>query len=104
MDSGATCHMCNNKELFDEIKVLDTPQEVKLGNGHILEATAEGTVNLETLLPDGNSRKCKLENVLLVPKLSYSLVSISKTSKAGKTAKFNNSGYEIINKERKVIA
>ena len=104
VDSGATCHVCNDQQLFSELRTLKTAQQVTLGDGHILQATAEGTVNLETLLPDGNSRKCKLENVLLVPKLSYSLLSVSKASKAGKTAKFDNTGCEIINKEGKVIA
>ena len=104
VDSGATCHMCNNKELFDEIKALDTPQEVKLGDGHTLQATAEGIVTLETLLPNGKSRMCRLENVLLVPKLSFNILSVSKASKAGKTTKFDNSRCEISNKERKVIA
>ena len=47
---------------------------------------------------------CRFENVLLVPKLSFNILSVSKASKAGKTTKFDNSGCEIINKERKVIA
>lgn len=104
VDSGATCHMCNDKELFSEINGLGTLQEVTLGDGHILQATAEGAVTLETLLPDGNTKKCTLENVLFVPKLSYSLLSVSKASEAGKITKFDNSGCEIINKDGKVIA
>ena len=82
---GATCHMCNDEDLFVELKKLKTPQEVKLGDGHTLEGTAEGTVRLETLLPDGNTKKCRLEIVLSVLKLSYSLLSVSKAGSAGKT-------------------
>ena len=93
MDSRTTCHVCNDKELFDEIKALDTPQEVTLGDGHILQGTAEGIVTLETLLPDSNSKMCR---VLVV---SYNLLSVSKAFKAGKTTKFDNNGYEIIRKE-----
>ena len=40
--------MCNN---FKKV------QEVTLGNGHVLEATGEGTVQLQTKLPDGKTRK-----------------------------------------------
>ncbi len=69
----------------------------------MLDATHEGTVTLEKLLPDGNS-KCKLKNVLYVPKLSYSLLSVSKASESGKTMKFTKSGCEILNKQNKVIA
>ena len=36
--------MCNDKDLFSEIKGLETPQEVTFGDGHVLQATAEGTV------------------------------------------------------------
>lgn len=104
VDSGATSHMCNNENLFVEMRQLNIRQEVVLGDGHSLEATAEGTVKLETLLPNGNTQKCTLKNVLLVPKLSYSLLSVSKMVEAGKTTKFDKSGCEILNEEKKVIA
>ncbi len=31
VDSGATCHMCNNESQFIELKQLETIQEVRLG-------------------------------------------------------------------------
>ena len=104
VDSGATCHMCNDQELFGELNCLQKPQKVSLGDGHELDATHEGTVTLEMLLPDGCSKKCKLSNVLFVPKLSYSLLSVSKASESGKTTKFTKTGCEILNKDNKVIA
>ena len=51
IDSGATCHMCNDMNLFSGMKHMRRPQEVTLGDGHVLEATAEGKVTLEMLLP-----------------------------------------------------
>ena len=93
--------MCNNKELFKELSSLRKPQEVTLGDGHVLEATAEGTVTLEMLLPDGRTQRCNLQNALYVPKLSYNLLSVSKASEA---TKFNNSGCEILNRHKKVVA
>lgn len=77
IDSGATCHMCNNKSFFSEVSVLEKPQEVSLGDGHVLEATAEGTVPLQMLLPDGSTKKCSLKKVLWIPKLAYNLLSVS---------------------------
>ena len=77
------------------------PQEVTLGDGHTLQGLAEGT---ETILPDGTTRKCKLEKVLYVPKLSCNLMSISKMSEAGKTTKLSMSSCEIQIKDMKVIA
>lgn len=103
IDSGATCHMCNDKTLFRELRSLRRPQDVTLGDGHVLKATGEGTIPLEMLLPDGNTKRCSLKNVLFVPKLSYSLLSVTKVSEAGKTTRFNKSGCEILNGD-KVIA
>ena len=40
IDSGATCHMCNDKKLFTNLLSLDKPQEVSLGDGHVSKATA----------------------------------------------------------------
>ena len=104
VDSGATCHMCNDKNLFVDLRHLSNPQQVTLGDGSSLEGPAEGTVKLDTILPGGSTQKCRLENVLFVPKLSYSLLSVSKASEVGKTTKFNKSGCQILNKEKKIVA
>ena len=59
---------------------------------------------LDMLLPDGSTNQYRLNNVLLVPKLSYSLPSVSKAFSAGKSTKFDKAGCEILNKQEKVIA
>ena len=38
VDSGATCHMCNDKGLFDNFSDLIQAQAVTLGDGHHLKA------------------------------------------------------------------
>ena len=96
--------MCNDELSFTKLKQLQTPQLVTLGDGRSLEGTAEGIVILETLLPDGRTKKCTLNNVLLVPKLSYSLLSVSKASSKGKTTRFDKKGCEILNEKKEVIA
>ena len=63
-----------------------------------------GVVLLEMKLPGGKTRKCKLVDVLYVPKLSYSLLSVSKTIESGKTTKFNETRCQILGKNDKVIA
>ena len=37
--SGATCHMCNNEELFDQIIGLEMPQEITMADGHSVQGT-----------------------------------------------------------------
>ena len=93
VDSGATCHMCNDRRLFVELRNLEKPLEVTLGDGYDLHAIGCGGVVLETKLPSGRTKKCKLHDVLYVPKLSYNLLSVSRTSDAGKTRdKLSNFG------------
>ena len=101
VDSGATCHLSN---LFAEMRELPSSEKVTLGDRHDLEATGEGTVNLEVLLPDGNSRSCVLQKVLFVPKLAYNLVSVSRAIQSGKTVKFDSTGCTFVNSENEVTA
>ena len=56
IDSGATCHMCNDDKLFVEIRCLKQPQEVTLGDGHVLEATGVGVVELQATLGNGKTK------------------------------------------------
>ena len=104
VDSGATCHMCNDRKLFVELRNLDKPLEVTLGDGYDLHAIGRGVVVLETKLPSGRTKKCKLHDVLYVPKLSYNLLSVSRTSDAGKTARFGETSCQILDANRKLVA
>ena len=100
VDSGATAHMCNDVSLFTDMKKLEPPIPVTLGDGRSLEGKGEGTVVIETLLPDGSTTICRLENTVFVPGLSYSLLSVSKASTTGKTVKFNKTRCEILNGQK----
>jgi len=103
VDSGATCHMCSDKRLFVELCSLEEPEEVTLGDGYAVEATGKGVVKLELVAKDGKTKKCKLHDVLYVPKLSYNLLSVSRVTKAGKAVEFNEAGCVITDENRKLI-
>lgn len=104
VDSGATCHMCNDEKLFVELRSLEEPQEVTLGDGYAVEATGRGVVALEVTTTGDKTKKCKLHDVLYVPKLSYNLLSVSRATKSGKAVEFGAAGCEIIDENRKLIA
>ena len=93
MDSGATCHMCNDKGLFAEFVSLKSPLE---GDGHVLQAIGRGKVSMQMKLSGWKRSKCRLHDVLYVPKLSYNLFSVSKAAEAGKVTRFNESGCQIL--------
>lgn len=104
IDSGATCHICNQESSFHKLNQLNTSQEVTLGDGRALKAVGYGEVMLNTKLPDGSSQKCKLKDVLLVPDISYNLLSVSKSTALGNTVEFAEDSCYITNRVGRVIA
>ncbi len=104
VDSGATCHMCNDKEMFVEFNNLEPSQEVTLGDGYSVEATGCGTVRLKMQLTDDKTKECKMSDVLYVPQLSYNLLSVSKATQSGKKVKFTENDCYITDMNQKLIA
>ena len=104
VDSGATCYMCNDDKLFVELCSLGQPVEVTLGDGYAVEATGRGTVAFEVTSMDGQASRCKLHKVLYEPNLSYNLISESKKARAGKMIDFSDTGCQILDPNRKLIA
>ena len=47
IDSGATCHMCNDTSLFVELYNWEKSEEVTLGDGHVVKANGRGVVKIE---------------------------------------------------------
>ena len=104
VDSGATCHMSNQREIFSEMVELLTPQKVLLGDKHSLDATGKGSVQLKMNLPGGKVHLCILNDVLFVPDLAYSLLSVPKATKSGKVVKFNENSCSILDSSQKLIS
>lgn len=93
IDSGATAHMCNQRELFSEFLEI-IPLNVTLGDGHSLQAMGSGKLNLLIKVSTGE-QKCELHDVLYVPSLTFNLFSVSKASKGGKSVTFVNDKVEV---------
>ena len=104
IDSGATCHICNDRSLFQEFKSLQKPQEVTLGDRSILKAQGTGDVTLNLKLPGGETLTGRLSNVLYVPKLAYNLLSVCKVAEMGKRIHFNDTEGRIIDGDGELVA
>ena len=104
IDSGATCHISNNRSLFVEYNSLEESQSVTLGDGHTLEAVGKGVVALKLELEDGKTITGQLNDVLYVPELTYNLLSISRVTKLGKRVEFYRSYCNIIDNKERIIA
>ena len=84
-----TCHICRDCNSFVELNTLEKPLDVTLGDGRTLKAVGRGTVIL--ILKSGClTRKCKLNDVLYVPELTYNLLSVSMAVEKGMTVTFND--------------
>ena len=103
VDSGATCHICKSKELFEDFHPPSEPQKVALGDGHTLEVVGTGVVEVKLELPGEESKIGRLNKVLYVPSLAYNLLSVANATEAGKTVTFGETQSEIINGEGEVV-
>lgn len=102
IDSGASQHMCNNKEMFLNLTDLSSSITVEIGDGRSLLAVGIGSVPLKLNLSDA-VKNCTLEEVLFVPELSHNLLSISRVTKGGKITEFTETMCNIIS-DKTVVA
>jgi hypothetical protein len=80
MDSGATSHMTPHAHLFHDIKRPNTSRLVMTGAKELLQVSGIGVIRART----NTGKPVVLNNVLLVPKLAASLMSLAKLLQAGK--------------------
>ena len=104
VDSGATCHMCYEEDLFIDIAELEEPQKITVGDGSSVEAVGRGTVELFMKVSDDEIQRCRLSEVLFVPHLSYNLLSVSRATKYGKFFEFGQSSWRVFDSSNKTIA
>ena len=104
VDSGATYHICNFKELFEDLHPLSRPQKVTLSDGHTLEAIGTGAVEVKLKLTGEESKIGRLKEVLYMPTLAYNLLSVAKVTEAGKVITFGETQGKVINGQGEVVA
>ena len=104
MDSGATCHICNSKELFEDFHPLQVPQQVTVGDGRKLEAVGTGVVPLKLKLLEGEFKIGRLSDILYVPKLAYNLLSVPRIMELGKEVIFDELQGHILDDQGELVA
>ena len=67
VDSGATCHICNSKELFEDLHPLSRPQKVTLSDGHTLEAIGTGAVEVKLKLVRSQRSEDLMKSSMCLP-------------------------------------
>lgn len=74
---GATTYVWNNHHQFVEMRQMESPLEISLGDDCTLKAAECRTVTL-TVRSDSVTRRCKVHDVLYVLELAYSLLVCQK--------------------------
>ena len=78
-DSGATIHVCNNKNQFMDYEIAEDGQEVLMGNSNSAKVVGKGSVELNFT----SGKKLMLLNVFHVPEIRKNLVYASLLCKKG---------------------
>ena len=101
-DSGATAHICSNRSWFSDLKPLNPPRALAVGDDRTTDIIGTGTVNIVSQVGD-NQVQAMIKDVLLVPELSTNLISIGKLDEKGFTSTFSD-GKITLNKTGKPVA
>jgi len=102
VNSGATKHMCNQKEWYEKLENVDASTSVTLGDNSKCAVKGKGAIPITTT--EGSTRA--LENVLYIPNLCKNLLSVSAMTKQKMKVEFDESEVLIKDKTQgnKVIA
>lgn len=96
IDSGATSHMCSNRDLFTKFKECN--DTIKLADEKSITAKAVGVVHIQV-----NGFEIELKDVLYSPDLQGNFLSVSKIVQYGGQVKFNSKGAIITDKGELVL-
>lgn len=104
MDSGATQHMANNKQYFDNLEGTDNIEIRIAKKNQSIMSTERGNISVKTFY-EGDSSTKKMENVLYVKDLQCNLMSIRSLTKKGYRVVFENDcAYVSMDGETKFVA
>lgn len=103
MDSGASEHMCKDKNSFTEYSELKEPRKILIGDGSIITATGIGQVKLEAS-NESEWVKTTLNNVLHVPSIKVNLFSVSSALDHDYLMMSSNNKCQIYNKNGTIAA
>lgn len=102
IDSGATMHMTRRSDwMYDE----QSPpiHRIKVANNEAIPVQSMGKVNIQTKL-NKDEHRIQVRNVLFIPKLTTNLLSVSQLTKSGCKVEFTNTGCNIYNGNKNLVA
>ena len=89
LDSCASDHIANDRNLFSNLRKLSTPISVSMGDDSTVYATEIGTITLRTVISD-KITEITATDVLYVPELGTNLISVWHLNKNKFNVSFTN--------------
>jgi hypothetical protein len=94
--------MCNDGAVFEDYVNVEN-KHVRLADGDTVKVHGQGTVVLTTYV-DGNKYVAKLNDVLYVPDLAASLLSVGRLMRVGYRTEFEDGMCRVVAKDGKTVA
>ncbi len=94
IDSGATMHMTSNRRFFESFE--NNEKCIRIADGKSVRSTGVGNGKIFVLSADGRKVKLQINNVLYVPGLSGSLLSVAVLVKLGYQVNFGGTSRKIL--------
>ena len=91
IDSGCSRHMTYSQDVFDDYHRLQVPITINIANGTSIKAIGEGSARLNVAV-NGTIRTVQLRQVLHVPRLAGSLISVLQLQDRGILMRTTNNG------------
>ncbi len=104
VDSGASSHMTSSRGAITDFCYFSEPRRVRLGDGRALPALGSGRVVLQLSTTTGGWPQVTLSDVLLIPDLCCSLVSVRAVLDKGKAVQFEGNNCSIKMKDGRTVA
>lgn len=95
IDSGATCHISSQLELFSTINT-EIKEELTVANGEKLQSAGKGSVVLMLMTGPKSKHEVRIEEVLYVPEAKGNLLSVQKLIERGFRINFHNNQAKIM--------
>lgn len=104
IDSGASSHLCNQLDLFEDFTDVDS-RKVFLADGNSVEILGKGTINIKVYPKNSPSLDVTIHEVLYVPELEENLISVKKLNEKGLDVLFSGGDCYIVGgKQRSLVA
>lgn len=98
IDSGATIHICNNRELFDELNENELNREILVANNNKVKVRGLGSVKLNI-----GDETIVLKKVNYVPEMCTNLISVRRITESGYQVLFTQGRCQVIDKKKIVL-